>query len=198
MSLELVYEIVIIVAFIYWLLTLYRKQQSKIKLKAKFKQDFGKKSNNYYDKRDYDNVKKYFNYTKSDNDIDDITWDDLNFDDMFNVINRAKSNIGDEYTYKFLRQQHNKDLNYFENAINEMNDKEDERVEFQYFLHLIGKEGDSLIDYLFVPKSFPKISTTLVFIMTIIDVTYLISIFINFEYGIFAIITAFCFSLFFI
>ncbi|AEB76541.1 MutS-related protein [Clostridium botulinum] len=55
-------------------------------------------------KRNLDKIKSFFNYIHNASDgIDDITWADLNMDDMFCQIDRTFSNPGEQVLYKILR-----------------------------------------------------------------------------------------------
>ena len=53
-------------------------------------------------------IRTYYNATsRGSQDIDDITWNDISMDDIFEMLNNTCSSIGEEYLYATLRK-----LNY--------------------------------------------------------------------------------------
>lgn len=77
--------------------------------------------------------------------IDDITWNDLDMDDVFARINSCCSFAGEQYLYKRLRNPWmNEQLCHAqENRINYLNEREDERRKLQMNLMRLGKRGSS-------------------------------------------------------
>ncbi len=76
---------------------------SKKELALKFKNDFGKMKDDYFD---FEKIEKYF--LKTDNSdayqvVSDRTCQDLNFDELFQFLDRTTSRIGQQYLYKKLR-----------------------------------------------------------------------------------------------
>lgn len=66
-----------------------------------FRKNWGKQINNYIN---YDNLKHFFeSQTKTDNSLDDITWEDLNMNDVFKRINNTYSTLGEDLLYSILR-----------------------------------------------------------------------------------------------
>ncbi len=86
---------------------------------------------------------KLFYKTKQDSrlDVDDITWNDLDMDEIFMVMNNTQSSIGEEYLYALLHKpcfeeaelkERNRLMKYFEK-------NGTERLKLQTGLHKVGK-----------------------------------------------------------
>ena len=93
----------------------------------------------------------YYLRHKTENSIDDITWNDLEMDQIFKKIDTTMSASGEEYLYYRLRTPITdpKELEQLENDINFFLDHEKSRVEIQKILHDQGGTGKySLCDYL--------------------------------------------------
>lgn len=107
-------------------------------------------------KINFDSVKSYFKnrMPKLDFYIDDITWDDLNMDEIFLSMNNTQTSIGEERLYDILREPlfDERQLKERDDII-EFFDKEDEkRFDVQYILGKLGKNDKACIsDYLFNP-----------------------------------------------
>ncbi|KKY00950.1 hypothetical protein VN21_11275 [Paraclostridium benzoelyticum] len=93
------------------------------------------------------NVSSYFRNKNGKNVIDDITWNDLNMDDVFKKINNTQSTAGQEVLYDMLRTplynqkiltKRDKVIEYFKN-----NGKE--RYEIQFILGKLGKSNEVYI-----------------------------------------------------
>lgn len=57
-----------------------------------------------YDYGELEHIAKYFQATKQEEfTIDDITWNDLDMDSVFCMMNQCRSSSGDDYLYKLLR-----------------------------------------------------------------------------------------------
>ncbi|NJD04413.1 MAG: DNA mismatch repair protein MutS [Ruminiclostridium sp.] len=89
-------------------------------------------------KRDVESISSYFNnrkrFSNNEVDIDDITWNDLEMDKVFNRINATLSTAGEEYLYDILRrpvldenklQERSKLISFFQS-----NREEREKVQF--------------------------------------------------------------------
>lgn len=137
-------------------------------------------------------IPKYFENHKEKTAIDDITWNDLGLDDVYDRINYCVSGPGQEYLYYKLRTpMQTDDFESFEEQVNNYIDKQDLRVENQLiFAKMANYSKYSLYDYIAslddinMPSNLPHI---------IADVLILISIagcFYNF--GLFFIILLAC------
>ena len=177
--------------FLFYFYYVYRRNQ---KIKAQIRAEYGKVPEWKLDERDYASMKKYYHQKQFEGAVlDDITWTDLNMDEIFKQVKNTQSSIGDEYSYYFFRRQKNPDLQHFEEAIQSMDEKAEARERLQFAFYRIGrKTNNQLIDLLVDPSKFPKISMLLIFLATIISIGSLIWLAINIDYGILAVCLSFC------
>jgi len=93
----------------------------------------------------------YSKHVDSANDVDDITWNDLDMDSFYILINNTCSSMGEEYLYSMLRKP------YFDSATQQERDRvmeyidanEKKRLELMYVLASIGKvKSISLYEYI--------------------------------------------------
>lgn len=91
-----------------------------------------------------DSISSYFRNKNDNLAIDNITWNDLNMDDVFKKINNTQSTVGTEVLYDILRNPI-----YEESKLIKRNDlieylrkNEKERQELQYILGKLGKSND--------------------------------------------------------
>lgn len=80
-------------------------QKNKKKLNERLINSWGKPAKKTLSQDDYEILKHYFedNYKDDPARIDDITWNDLNMDKIFSIMNHTNSSVGQEYLYKTLR-----------------------------------------------------------------------------------------------
>ena len=103
-----IYIILIIVAVALIAIILIGLVTSKLANKAlytRLKAGFGKINEKTYEYDEYEAISHYFRNTVNEDDdyIDDITWNDLDLDSIYLLINNTCSSVGREYLYKLLR-----------------------------------------------------------------------------------------------
>ena len=114
-------------------------------------QKYGKKCEYEYPTGRFEKIPMFFIHNKPKHYVDDITWNDLDMDEVFRAINFTESNVGEEYLYHMLR---NMDcdilkLNKQEEMISYFMENEDARLYLQMLFHKVGKYGKySIFDYL--------------------------------------------------
>ena len=99
----------------------------------------------------YAHISGYYKRHITEGQIDDITWNDLNMDDIFMRLNDTFSSAGEEYLYYTLRYnaKSKDELNHLEEAISFFETHPDERVAIQMLMKKLGSTGKfSLYDYL--------------------------------------------------
>lgn len=119
---ELVIWIVVIIVILFFV-ELYKNNKYKKQLINKLINAWGKDISLVINKDKIDKIKSYYNLQiDKENDIDDITWNDFDMDEIFCKINHTSSTIGEEYLYNLLRkpvynleelEHRNKLINYF-------------------------------------------------------------------------------------
>ena len=121
----------------------YDKKKYKEKIRRMLADDFGTVSEEEYTEEKLKSLQSYFRAVKRDAyDVDDITWNDLELDELFMVMNRTVSAMGEEYLYAMLRQpQFDKDeMKERERLISFFLNNEKKRIDVQEALYQIGKQ----------------------------------------------------------
>lgn len=112
------------------------------RLVLRLKQQWGEVPEEEYISEKLESLKRYYEANKDDNlDVDDITWNDLDMQEIFMLMNNTQCAIGEEYLYAILRkpcytieelQERNRLIHFF-------TDNEESRIALQSKLHPIGK-----------------------------------------------------------
>lgn len=113
--------------------------------------DYGKLPDKEYSLERYARIGSYYQKHRTEEMLDDITWNDLNMDDIFKRMNYTFSASGEEYLYYTLRNicKTKEELEHLEEVICFFREHEDERVRIQYLMHRLGHTGKySLYDYI--------------------------------------------------
>lgn len=93
----------------------------------------------------------YYKKHEAPHQIDDITWNDLDLDNVYQKINYSHSSAGDEYLYYRLRtpMQTKEELDFFEKHVRYFMEHAKERVSLQVQFARLGRMGKySLYEYL--------------------------------------------------
>ena len=112
---------------------------------------FGERPQHKYTVENSQHIPGYYTRHPEDGQIDDITWNDLNMDEIYRRINYSLSATGEEYLYYLLRSPR-KDrigLQHFEQLVDWFTKHADDRVDMQMQLRELGYTGKhSLYDYI--------------------------------------------------
>ena len=130
--------------------------------------------------------------------LDDITWNDLDMDAVFALMNHTQSASGAEYLYHMLRHPSLKqaDTQTLEKDITAMQQDAEERVQMQVILHELGSTGRfSLYDYLDFLDNLGERKNTGHILGIIALVLSLILIGVSANLGIFALIVISCINI---
>ena len=80
---------------------------------------------------------------RDSNPVDDITWNDLEMDDVFLHINQTKSFIGEQVLYHRLHEVGTEwDWNFFEEQMTYLSENEDTRIKIEKKMSAIGKREE--------------------------------------------------------
>ncbi len=137
------------------------KAQAK-RLKTLLKENFGKKSSREYEPDEYERISHLYLHDKERKtyddlkwEIDDITWNDLNMDNLFMAMNTTQSQIGEEMLYSILRypvtdtEKGAEILKERARVIRFFEEHEEERISFQTAFKAMGRiKKYSLADYI--------------------------------------------------
>ena len=122
----------------------YDKKKYKERVRRMLFADFGTVSEEEYPAEKFKSLQSYYRAVKRENyDIDDITWNDLELDELYMVMNRTVSAMGEEYLYALLRQPQfdEAEMKERERLISFFLENAEKRVDLQEALYQIGKNG---------------------------------------------------------
>lgn len=112
--------------------------------------NYGKKPHIIKTER-WDFLNGYFKRHPSETPLDEITWNDLEMDDVFAAMNFTHSAIGEEYLYSLIRNNECRDykVDEMEKKISYLMNHSKERGQLEYLLYSLGYTGKySIYDYI--------------------------------------------------
>jgi len=127
------------------------KEVRKRRLIAKLKKQWGDVPSEEYTAEKLRSLAAYYNAVKEDTDVDDITWNDIDMDQIFMTMNNTSSAVGEEYLYAMLHK-----LKFEEEELKERNrlieffsSHEEERLRVQEIFSGMGKvKNVSIYEYM--------------------------------------------------
>ena len=131
--------------------------------------------------------------------IDDITWNDLGMDDIFQRVDYAISSTGEEYLYYLLRtpQFEEEKLKHFDEVVEYYSAEEEKRVQYQCLMRRLGNTGKfSLYDYLEYLEQFGDRSNRKDYVSLIVFVVLLVVLYFNLSIGIAGLIVWMLYQIF--
>lgn len=147
--------LLITIAFLILIITLkgiYDNKAAHKRFIKKIKGQFGSFSNFEITEAKMEKIRKYYLEHQSESfHIDDITWNDLDMDAIFEQMNTTLSSAGEEYLYYLLRTPvlDENELLERERLITFLIEHEEKRVRIQDLFYRLGTTGKySLYDYL--------------------------------------------------
>ncbi len=144
------YGLIIVLALVIW--SMVNDNNLKKKLQIKLKQQWGEVPEEEYTSEKYKSLKAFYLANKDDRlDIDDITWNDLDMDEIYMLMNNTQSSIGEEYLYALLRKPcySQEELSERNRLIKFFSDNEEKRIQLQTKLNPIGKiRSVSVFEYI--------------------------------------------------
>lgn len=144
-------------AFLFLVIQLFAGSQKQKRLwKLKLKQEWGRFPGREYEYEELDKISRYFYYQLQKGKIeepyiDNITWNDLDMEAIFMLLNQAKSSAGEEYLYRLLRTPETDEavLLERERLIRFFSENEKAREEVQLAFLAVGKTRRfSISDYI--------------------------------------------------
>ncbi len=142
--------VVVFLLFVFIQGSLEAKKEKKKFVKSLY-ENYGVLPKKEYMPGKMERISNYFRRHPKDGQIDDITWNDLNLDEVYKRINYTYTSAGEEYLYHTLRSPSfsRDELDYKEEQIKYFSENPDERVELQVILAEMGYSGKySIYDYL--------------------------------------------------
>lgn len=128
--------------------------KKKRRLREKIHAAYGSRWDRKYEEEELSGIPGFYEAHRRENQIDDITWDDLGMDQIFFQMNHTWSSAGQEYLYYALRtpalnEEDQALLERMEEKISWFSSREKEREELQLLFCSLGRSGKySIYDYL--------------------------------------------------
>ena len=180
------------------ILGIINEKKFEARLTDFYKKNYGKAPTKRYDGDQMDHVPGYFEAHKIESSIDDITWNDLELDDIFQRINYCNSASGEEYLYHLLRNPDGdeKQLKQMEEQIAYIDSNEGVRLRLQIFFSKIGKSSKySIYEYLKFLEKLGKRSNIIHFLLLAFLIVSIIEMFFAFETGIIFLVCVIVFNI---
>ena len=173
-----------------------RNQQKQYR--EKLQKEYGMENRREYSTEGFANLDGYFRHHRKDTAIDDITWNDLNMDDIYRQVDYCKTSAGDEYLYYLLRNPSLQDKDWigFEEKTEYYRNHPNERLQLQLLLHNMGYTGKySIYDYLENLDTLGKRSSVKDILGIIAFVLAIIYTFVNIGWGLFLVFAVLLYNL---
>ncbi|MBQ8232991.1 MAG: hypothetical protein IJZ34_13870 [Lachnospiraceae bacterium] len=148
--------------------------------------DYGKQPEREYKVERFLRIGSYFDKHPAEGQIDDVTWNDLNMDEVFKRMNHTLSSTGEEYLYYTLRtpRQAKEELEHQEELASFFMEHPDERVKVQLLMKKLGSTGNySLYDYLDYLGVLGERSNRIIILRNLLLVALIGLCFVNFSVG---------------
>ncbi|WP_147424555.1 MutS-related protein [Parablautia intestinalis] len=129
----------------------YDFKKSEKKFVKSLYETYGTLPQREYKPEQFESISHYFLKHKEGFFVDDITWNDLNMDEIFQKINYTYSSAGEEYLYYILRKpcMDEAEFAHREEMIEYFRVHPDKRVAYQLIFSRLGRTGKfSIYDYL--------------------------------------------------
>jgi len=99
----LIFILIIVIALVIW--SIATKINNKKLTIERIKEQWGQVPEKEYSFEKMKQLREYYNSIKDEfHDVDDITWNDLDMDEIFALINNTQCSIGEEYLYALLHK----------------------------------------------------------------------------------------------
>lgn len=168
------------------------EKRQKQQYEENLRKHYGEFPDKEYSEEDLENITRLFAYRHKEYFIDDITWNDLNMNGIFALMDHTQSSSGEEYLYDMLRSPrlNKEEFQELEEHISYLQKTEKERVSIQMKLHSLGKSGRySIFDYIEYLNNLGNCSNKKHMIMLAALVVAVLLLFVNTALGIFLLLT---------
>lgn len=150
-------ERIVILAFflILFAILLYKgiteEKRTVEKLEKKFREEYGKANKRQLKTDELERISHYCKGRMTEDSVDELTWNDLDMDLVYEQLAYTRSSLGDDYLYYLLRNpvKEEKSLLEREEKISCLSENQELRIKLQVIFAQMGKIRDySLADYL--------------------------------------------------
>ena len=145
---------IVLAAVVFFFKGKIEEKKKKKRLRERIHASFGSAWDRVYEDEELSGIPGFYEAHRRENQIDDITWDDLGMDQIYFQMNHTYSSAGQEYLYYALRTpalngEALKALEGMEERISWFMAHEKEREELQVLFAGLGRSGKySIYDYL--------------------------------------------------
>ncbi len=181
----------------------YRNHKWNMQLQRKIKRTWGTRPAREYSVPEFDAISHHFlRKEHSGFSVDDTTWNDLDMDTIFMLLNHTWSCVGESYLYSMLRTPSfsEEELKERERLIRFFGEHPEKREQFELFFAKIGKTGaHSIFDYIYNLADYEKESNGLHYLCIGAFVAAAISVAVNPPVGVLLLLgsLAFCWGTYF-
>ncbi len=149
-----------------------------------------------YPKKEYvpgklDSIKLFYEKNAEDGDVDDITWNDLDMDELYKMLNYTKSSMGEEILYNILRKplKGKEEIEDRNRAIDYLLENKSHRLELQRSFSKIGIDKKySFYEYFIRLEDIKTQSNLLHYILNVATIGSIIGILLNYKVFVFILI----------
>ena len=177
---------------------MYHNIRQKNIRRARIKASYGKRPDREYEYAEFEAISHYFKLRKKDGfQVDDTTWNDLDMDTIFMLLNHTWSCIGESYLYAMLRTPSNskKELEERNLLVEYFRTHPLQRERMEFFFAGIGKTGGhSIFDSIYNLADYQRESSLIHYFSIAVVLGAAVGIVIAPQYGILALIAALFFS----
>lgn len=160
----------------------------------RLRSDYGVIPEKQYKPERFESISHYYEKHKRDSGIDDITWNDLNMDEIYRKIDGTMSAAGEEYLYYLLRTPayETGELERREELITYFRTHEEDRVVCQTLFKKLGGTGKfSIYDYLDYLDNLGERGSGKHYLALLLIAVSIAVIFVNLPLGLFLLALAF-------
>ncbi len=171
MELFIIIGCVFALVAVFFIQGIYDKKNKEKRFVANLKRNYGKLPVREYREGVMNAIRRCHEHLDNGEGIDDITWNDLSMDSVFQQINHTWSSAGEEYLYHCLRspKMQEEKLQDMEKKIQYFSDHEEERIRMQVAFAKIGRTGKhSLYEYLGLLKDLKSRSNLKNYVMIVV------------------------------
>ncbi len=134
--------VILVIIFCLVIMSLWNEYSLTKKIKLRLMKEWGDVPEEEYTAEKMTSLKAYYQSIMDPNlDIDDITWNDIDMDEIFMLMNNTQCSVGEEYLYALLRKPSysNEELQERNRLIKFFSENEETRITLQTKLRQIGK-----------------------------------------------------------
>lgn len=176
---------IVLAAVLFFVKGIFEEKKKKKRLRERIHDSFGSAWDRVYEDEELSGIPGFYEAHRRENQIDDITWDDLGMDQIYFQMNHTYSSAGQEYLYYALRTpalngEALKALEGMEERISWFMTHEKEREELQVLFAGLGRSGKySIYDYLGYLDRLGERSSTQAVVMDVLLFVFLVMMAMN-------------------